>query len=59
LAAVMVGKKWGYIDKKGQMIIPQQYDGAGKFSEGLAQVGMGDKLGYIDKTGKYVWEPTK
>jgi hypothetical protein len=59
LASVRVGKKWGFIDRTGQMVIPPLYDHAGPFSEGLAYVKVGKKWGYIDKTGEYVWAPTK
>jgi hypothetical protein len=50
-------KKWGYIDKTGQLIIPFKFDGAADFSEGLAAVDMKEKTGYIDKTGKLVIPP--
>lgn len=43
----------GYINKKGEMIIPQIFNRAGDFSEGLAPVCVGDKWGYIDKQGEY------
>ena len=50
-------KKWGYIDKTGQIIIPFKFDGAHDFSEGLAAVNIEEKTGYIDKTGKFVIQP--
>lgn len=59
LAAVMVGKKWGYINKKGEFVIEPKFDLAGRFTEGFAKVAVGDKLGYIDKQGKYICEPTR
>lgn len=46
-----VGKK-GYIDKNGNIVIPFQYDGAGKFQEGLAPVQRGRSWGYIDQKGE-------
>lgn len=46
--------KFGYIDKKGEMIIPPQFERALGFVEGLGRVGIGDKQGYIDETGKFV-----
>jgi hypothetical protein len=50
-------KKWGYIDNTGRLIIPYKFDGAAKFSEGLACVWIKEKSGYIDATGKFVISP--
>jgi hypothetical protein len=57
-AAALVGKKWGYIDKTGKMVINPQFDEAGQFTEGLALVTVGGRIGYIDNTGRYIWNPT-
>ena len=51
--------KWGFIDKKGNVVIPFVYEGAGAFSEGLAAVRREDrngdwKSGFIDKKGNEV-----
>ena len=46
--------KWGYLDKKGNLIIPLIYEAANPFSESLAVVAQDGKYGYIDKTGKIV-----
>jgi hypothetical protein len=46
--------KYGYIDKAGKLVIPARFDGADRFSQGLAAVKVGGKYGYIDKTGKLV-----
>jgi hypothetical protein len=55
-------KKWGYVDKTGTVVIPTQFDAAGEFSEGLANVQFGDigrdkkvECGYVDHTGKVVF----
>ena len=40
-------------------VINPQFDEAGSFSDGLAQVKAGGRFGYIDATGKYVWNPSK
>ena len=64
------GVKYGYIDKTGIMVIPPQFEKAGKFIGGLAQVclestlafdpsGRQQPCGYIDTTGKMVWQPSK
>ena len=48
--------RWGFINKKGEIVIPPKYEGVGDFSEGLAQVHSPDKVsdGFIDKSGKLV-----
>ena len=57
VAAVRLGKKWGYIDEAGRLVIGPWFDEAFGFSEGLAPVRQGDKWGYIDHTGSFVIEP--
>ena len=51
-------KRYGFINKKGEEIIPAKYDFAYSFSEGLAAILIGNFLdgywGFIDKTGKEV-----
>lgn len=59
--------KWGYINKKGKLVIGFKFKAAAAFSEGMAAVEeintpMSDappvtKFGYIDKTGAYVIPP--
>lgn len=46
--------KYGYMDRKGNVVIEPQFDDAEQFSEGLACVKIGDKTGYINKTGAFV-----
>jgi len=59
LAKIRVGyRKNGYIDKKGNIVIPPVFADAGRFSEGLALVmGENNKYGYIDKGGKMTITP--
>jgi hypothetical protein len=51
---------YGYIDTKGNVVIPFRYEDAGEFEEdtqppnGLAPVKTGGKWGYIDRSGKNV-----
>lgn len=47
------GKGWGYIDKLGRMMIPPQFDFAGSFCNGLAEVQKGKVRGYIDRSNRY------
>ena len=60
---MIIGGKWGFIDKTGNYIVKPQFDDASPFSEGLAAVKVDNyasglaKWGYIDKTGKYVVGP--
>ena len=60
-AAVRKGEKWGYINAKGEEVIPVNIDAycVGRFSEGLAFVayGMGDaEFSVIDKKGNVVFK---
>lgn len=52
LYPILVNKKYGYINKKGEIIIEPKYDYAEEFSEDLAIVGTEGNLGYINKKGK-------
>ncbi len=51
--------KYGYVDSKGAIAIPPQFDQAFDFDKGLATVRIGDQYGYIDFSGKYVWTPSR
>lgn len=57
MAAVWVSGKAGFIDTKGEIIIPIKFDGATSFSEGLAAVKVNSKWGYIDKKGSWKVNP--
>ncbi|MGN7055431.1 WG repeat-containing protein, partial [Neisseria sp. P0003.S004] len=46
--------KYGYINTKGEMVIPPKYEEAFYFNEGLAAVKILDKWGYIDKRNQWV-----
>jgi|GEM_PF-3369843 len=47
-------RKWGYVNKRGKIVIPFKYYTAGNFSEGLARVDLDGKWGFIDKNGNDV-----
>ena len=57
LAAVKVDGKWGYIDRKGEMVIGPAFDLAWRFSEGLAPIFSDGIWGFIDKSGRYRIRP--
>lgn len=54
-------KEWGFINRKGEFVIPAKFGWLGNFKEGLAGAGaeLGGKRdsGYIDRTGDYVIPP--
>ncbi len=50
----MTGGKWGYIDQRGELVIPYRYDDAEPFSDGLAQVRVGQQWFFVDRQGKTV-----
>jgi len=54
LAPVKVDEKWGFIDRKGRMVIEPKFDLAESFSDGMARVKLGTFWGYIDRTGTVV-----
>ena len=53
----------GYIDRTGTMVIPPQFNSAGAFQDGIAEVTIYHHkpywldILYIDKTGKFLWHP--
>jgi len=67
LAAVQLktevwGKEWGFIDRRGNWVIPPAFACAAPFSEGLALIGVREgegawRYGYIDKKGAMVIKP--
>jgi hypothetical protein len=57
LAVVGSMGKCGYMNKKGTLVIPFQFQSAKPFYEGLAAVKVNELWGYIDKNGKMVVLP--
>jgi hypothetical protein len=47
-------RRYGYIDKKGNLVIEGRYGAASQFKEGLAAVSVSGKWGYINQTGAVV-----
>jgi hypothetical protein len=54
MAWVMKDKQYGFMDTKGVLAIPAQYQSVRGFSNGLAIVKQNNKYGMIDKQGKPV-----
>ena len=53
--------RWGYINKKGEWVIPPQFADADHFYGGLAYVILSDdpkdrRSGYINHRGQVVWQ---
>ena len=53
-ARVNNGNKYGFINSKGDEVIPCKYDYACDFSEGLALVSMNGKYGFVNRNGELV-----
>lgn len=56
--------KYGFINRKGQMVIGFKFDSASSFWGGLGQIGIrdpkgNDNWGYVDASGKIIWTPSK
>lgn len=46
--------KWGYVNKKGEVVIEPKFESAKSFSNGLAAVSDGEYWGFIDHSGDVV-----
>ena len=57
LFVVRVDGKNGFINAKGELVIPPTFRKAYPFSDGLAAVSVGGKWGFIDTQGRTVIEP--
>lgn len=56
-SAIKINDKYGFIDKKGNIVIAPIYNFASSFSEGLAEVRINYKYGFIDTKGNIVISP--
>jgi WG containing repeat len=61
LFPVVMGGKWGYIDRSGKLVIKPQFDGAHPFYDGIAKVMTGtrfekEKWSYINTSGKPIFK---
>jgi hypothetical protein len=48
---------WGFVDLDGKLLIPDRFDGALEFSDGVAPVKIGSMWGYINKKAELVLAP--
>lgn len=54
LIPVLKGDKWGYIDVKGEIAIPLEFDYASSFSDGDAEVEVNGEWKFINKKGEFI-----
>jgi len=55
LAAVWLHNgKWGFVNEKGTLVIPAEFDYTYSFDEGVSRVVRNDLYGLIDKKGKFI-----
>lgn len=58
LAPVLVGSKYGFINKTGSIVIDPVFDDVGKFISGdLSAAKLSKKWGYINRSGEFIIEP--
>jgi hypothetical protein len=55
LAPVMIDGRWGYINTKGELAIPANYDFAQEFRDGFAQVWKDNEMYIINTKGNEIW----
>jgi hypothetical protein len=51
---VLQGGTWGYIDRRGGLAVPFQYESADRFEQGKARVRWNDRWVFIDRDGHRV-----
>lgn len=54
LFKIHYGDKWGFMDRRGHVVIRPQFESVGDFFDGLALVGKEDKYCFIDESGRTV-----
>ena len=55
MAPFVDGKRWGYIDRSGNVVVPATWGHAAVFSDGLAGVSQDGQMRYIDHGGNVVF----
>ena len=56
LYPVVVGDRWGFVDKSGTLAINPQFERVDVFSGGLAAFRLGNQWGYVDAMGKIYYK---
>ena len=51
------GGSWGFVNNRGEMVIPPIYDSVMAFSQSLAAARKGNKWGFIDQQGRWQIQP--
>ena len=54
VAIVQIGRKYGAVNKLGELVLPIEYDCLGDFNEGLARIKINGKWGYINAYNKVI-----
>lgn len=57
LYPIREGRKFGFINRSGTVVVSPRFDAVGDLREGRVSVYVGSKAGYIDLAGKLVIEP--
>ncbi len=56
LASVELNGLFGFVDRKGEIVIPPQWQFVDEFHRGTCRVNSADVRGYINPQGKYIWK---
>lgn len=57
MLCIRENKKWGFVNNRGDIIVPPRYDSCEVFSFGYAKIMKNKKWGIIDKAGNEIIEP--
>ncbi len=52
--AILLKRRWGFIDTTGRLVISAEYDAVGIFKDGLAEVLRGKVSAYVNKNGTVI-----
>jgi len=54
MAMILIGHRFGYINKTGNVVVAPTFDSASDFQNGVAAVKTGTTYEVIDKTGRVI-----
>ncbi|MBT3269297.1 WG repeat-containing protein [Candidatus Poribacteria bacterium] len=58
LLGVLVGDRWGFVDRNGEQVIPPAFESIGAgFHDGLSAIRLNGKWGFVDRQGDIVVKP--